>query len=632
MYKLVIQDDEGKTTVVPLIRDELTIGRKEGNTIRLTERNVSRSHARLTKANGTVVIEDLGSYNGIRVNGSRIQGRATIAETDRVQIGDYLIEIRSAARAESSPNDETQPVERIGSANMPVAVPPQPNPLAVEPGAMPAMAVAVPAVSARDAIGVADTDPGRAIDTTTAAIGATSVSNQGRLVVLSTNFAGKEFILDKPAMVIGRTDENDVWLDHRSISRHHAKVVLENGRYSIEDLQSSNGVRVNGEEYGKVELRRADVIDLGHVRLRFVEPGEDFVFGRDAQAVDVFPEGGNKLWLYLGLGAVAIGGVIAAVLLLGGGSDKQTVANTSNPGIVVTRGGGDGGIGGNDHSVTNTDNTDMTDDAGLGDIVDEADAAPLDPAQEKERQAQLDKLLVEANRHFKAKRWSDAIDSSNAILALDEENPGALMVAEKAGKELTANENLTALKKLQAEAPTRYAEIKRLQDSVANTSAAPAAARIAAVAQQREYTVLKKSVKNSINRKDCNQAWRTANGAAFPVNRRRLKKIRCEKAIAVTEPNEDDPDDGGRSSGPSVNELQAQLSTLAREGSRQSFRICDALAAKRALDATAILKCGVVACRIKDAKRAKKYRGMLRSSVRKNQITNSCDQRDIPLD
>ena len=69
MYKLVIQDDEGKTTVVPLIRDELTIGRKEGNTIRLTERNVSRRHARLIRSNGSITIEDLNSYNGIRVNG-----------------------------------------------------------------------------------------------------------------------------------------------------------------------------------------------------------------------------------------------------------------------------------------------------------------------------------------------------------------------------------------------------------------------------------------------------------------------------------------------------------------------------------------------------------------------------------
>jgi len=68
MFKLVIQDDEGKTTVVPLIRDEITIGRKEGNTIRLTERNVSRRHARILRSNNEVQIEDLGSYNGIRVN------------------------------------------------------------------------------------------------------------------------------------------------------------------------------------------------------------------------------------------------------------------------------------------------------------------------------------------------------------------------------------------------------------------------------------------------------------------------------------------------------------------------------------------------------------------------------------
>ena len=52
MWKLAIEDDEGKQTVVPLTRDEYTIGRKDGNTIRLTERNVSREHARLYKKNG----------------------------------------------------------------------------------------------------------------------------------------------------------------------------------------------------------------------------------------------------------------------------------------------------------------------------------------------------------------------------------------------------------------------------------------------------------------------------------------------------------------------------------------------------------------------------------------------------
>ena len=49
MIRLVISDNEGTTTVVPLVRDEVSIGRKEGNTIRLTERNISREHCRIQR-------------------------------------------------------------------------------------------------------------------------------------------------------------------------------------------------------------------------------------------------------------------------------------------------------------------------------------------------------------------------------------------------------------------------------------------------------------------------------------------------------------------------------------------------------------------------------------------------------
>src|SRR6478752_8764897 len=103
MYKLIIEDDEGKTTVVPLIRDEITIGRKEGNTIRLTERNVSRKHAKLLKSNGSVFIEDLTSYNGIRVNGDRIAGKAPVNEGDRIQIGDYQLALKLDKTAQAAP-------------------------------------------------------------------------------------------------------------------------------------------------------------------------------------------------------------------------------------------------------------------------------------------------------------------------------------------------------------------------------------------------------------------------------------------------------------------------------------------------------------------------------------------------
>src|SRR5205823_17519 len=92
--KLIIADDEGNKTVVPFVREEITIGRQEGNTIRLTERNVSRRHARLMRSNGSVLVEDLGSYNGIRINGEKIAGQVPVNDGDLIQIGDYDLAVQ----------------------------------------------------------------------------------------------------------------------------------------------------------------------------------------------------------------------------------------------------------------------------------------------------------------------------------------------------------------------------------------------------------------------------------------------------------------------------------------------------------------------------------------------------------
>ena len=351
MFKLVIQDDEGKTTVVPLIRDEITIGRKEGNTIRLTERNVSRRHARILRNNGEVHIEDLGSYNGIRVNNARIAERVSLRVSDQVQIGDYKLYLK-AEGVEQVDDARTMPIERIDdtattdvmqavapNGTTPMAVPPMPTPApaGTVPGA-PAPAANPQLVGSpnRTLVAIADTDPqGRPIASAAAVAALTQPVGYGKLVVLSSNFAGKEFELSRPQMIIGRTDENDIVINHRSISRNHAKLVreTETGRYTISDLQSSNGVRVNGQDYGKVELRRGDVIDLGHVRLRFIEPGEDFVFARDAVITDVPEAGGRKgLLVAILIGVLALGGGLTFFLTRdSGGSGDPKKGSITNP-------------------------------------------------------------------------------------------------------------------------------------------------------------------------------------------------------------------------------------------------------------------------------------------------------------
>ena len=99
MLKLVISDNEGTTTVVPFVRDEISIGRKDGNTIRLTERNISRRHCTLDRVNGSYRVRDHGSYNGVIINGSKIDGESAIKAGDHLQIGDYTLLVEAEAAA-----------------------------------------------------------------------------------------------------------------------------------------------------------------------------------------------------------------------------------------------------------------------------------------------------------------------------------------------------------------------------------------------------------------------------------------------------------------------------------------------------------------------------------------------------
>jgi pSer/pThr/pTyr-binding forkhead associated (FHA) protein len=406
MFKLVIQDDEGKTTVVPLIRDEITIGRKEGNTIRLTERNVSRRHARILRNNGEVHIEDLGSYNGIRVNNARIAERVSLRVSDQVQIGDYKLYLKAEGLEQQVDESLTTPIERVE---------PQQAPAATE-----AMNVATPAITAphpihqaptapqmvgspnRTLVAIGDADPnGRSVGPATAAAVAalTATGGYGKLVVLSSNFAGKEFELSRPQMIIGRTDENDIVVNHRSISRNHAKLVREpeTGRYTISDLQSSNGVRVNGQDYGKVELRRGDVVDLGHVRLRFVDAGEDFLFSRDAVITDV-PETGGRRGLIMA--------IVAAILVVAAGIVVYAMRNSAEKpnkeGLVVPT-TDPGTIDGGDQVATNpgTPNAELID----------AGAATV-PGKPDDEKAQKLALCAELNTQ---KKWQDLLDCSAAL-------------------------------------------------------------------------------------------------------------------------------------------------------------------------------------------------------------------------
>jgi pSer/pThr/pTyr-binding forkhead associated (FHA) protein len=238
MWKLVIEDDEGKRTVVPLTRDDYSIGRKEGNTIRLTERNVSRSHAKIRKmTNGAsapervhYLLEDQESYNGVYVNGIRVASAQDLGHGDLVQIGDYRIVLQDDSVIEAPP-------------------PSQPDPKATLP----------PGGQGRASL---------------------LMERPNRFVMLAGPTPGAEYPLEGERLTVGRAEDASISVNHNSVSRLHCEIhSLGDGRFEIVDKGSSNGVRVNTAELRRGIIEPGDVIELGDVKFKFVGAGQIFLPG-----------------------------------------------------------------------------------------------------------------------------------------------------------------------------------------------------------------------------------------------------------------------------------------------------------------------------------------------------------------
>lgn len=71
---------------------------------------------------------------------------------------------------------------------------------------------------------------------------------------------------------IGRDDAADLRIDSRRVSRRHAVINCEDGIYSIDDLDSTNGTFVNGERISHVKLQSGDVLAFGDTEFTFNAP------------------------------------------------------------------------------------------------------------------------------------------------------------------------------------------------------------------------------------------------------------------------------------------------------------------------------------------------------------------------
>jgi pSer/pThr/pTyr-binding forkhead associated (FHA) protein len=84
-----------------------------------------------------------------------------------------------------------------------------------------------------------------------------------QLVALDEGF---RILLDKPILLVGRDSECDIQLDSRKVSRRHCCIAQVNDYLVVRDLNSTNGIRINGVRVIEGNLRAGDELTIGNHR------------------------------------------------------------------------------------------------------------------------------------------------------------------------------------------------------------------------------------------------------------------------------------------------------------------------------------------------------------------------------
>ena len=122
---------------------------------------------------------------------------------------------------------------------------------------------------------------------------------------------GDPIPLLKPTLMIGRRESADIVLRFPNVSGHHCELSLEGGYWTIKDLRSSNGIKVNGTRVTEQKLRPGDKLSIAKhdfeiafdpIRLGGTAPvaeksQQESLFGRsllESAGLEVKPRGDSR--------------------------------------------------------------------------------------------------------------------------------------------------------------------------------------------------------------------------------------------------------------------------------------------------------------------------------------------------
>lgn len=91
-----------------------------------------------------------------------------------------------------------------------------------------------------------------------------------KVILSRDDFILLEMPLAKARITIGRSPHNDIVIDNLAISAEHAVIVIADLDVFLEDLNSTNGTKINGQPVRKHYLQDGDVLELAQYKIRYV--------------------------------------------------------------------------------------------------------------------------------------------------------------------------------------------------------------------------------------------------------------------------------------------------------------------------------------------------------------------------
>ena len=95
---------------IEIAKDLVLVGRKEDCDVRLDHKSVSKLHCVLVKTDGLLLLRDLGSTNGTRVNGQRVR-RAALLPNDQIQLASLRYTVQVGGDQPAAVDEFTQQLD-----------------------------------------------------------------------------------------------------------------------------------------------------------------------------------------------------------------------------------------------------------------------------------------------------------------------------------------------------------------------------------------------------------------------------------------------------------------------------------------------------------------------------------------